>query len=544
MITSGTGAAGTEEQENDAPGWADELSGKPAELLVRAVMEESGPGSGAGKEELGKAWRRLEELGDAYAAWRLGRMMLADGMQDNALSLFRRASALGSPDASLDLAELILKRMMAPLSEPDTGVIYQGEWIFKNWGAPGSPEREMESEARRALEGFGREQKAAAALKKELGEPRSSALQGLMAKAEYLIGRALSTNLLCPLDRESPNSPFWWFRLAAGHGCAEAYYWYAKSFLVIKEGTWSNEGDKYVRYLTEGASKGDGFASYALCICQRAGMDDSADEESALQRLREAAERGCGFAVQDLYMMLRGYTGDEEDQGQKDSAAAAKLLESVRERALPEYQVCLGADAEAADDHKKAFACYREAALAGSSIGALLAAECLMNGIGTDTDYYRAGWYLWVASLGGALYISQSAAGLLAAGGLGRERDPDLGFRLFMHEARFGNVECGKAAAGCLTMAHDIDQSDAEWLTGLFRELAHGSVEYALTYAGLLLHGGRPVKALAYAEAAEESGVEGAAEFASGLRQRVGIIGRIYAWFLARSIYGKFNREA
>lgn len=60
MITSGTGAAGTEEQENDAPGWADELSGKPAELLVRAVMEESGPGSGAGKRSSGRpgaAWR-------------------------------------------------------------------------------------------------------------------------------------------------------------------------------------------------------------------------------------------------------------------------------------------------------------------------------------------------------------------------------------------------------------------------------------------------------------------------------------------------------
>ena len=52
------------------------------------------------------------------------------------------------------------------------------------------------------------------------------------------------------------------------------------------------------------------------------------------------------------------------------------------------------------------------------------------------------------------------------------------------------------------------------------------------------------MKALAFAEAAEESGVEGAAEFAAGLRQRVGILGRISAWFLARSLYGKFNREA
>ena len=145
-------------------------------------------------------------------------------------------------------------------------------------------------------------------------------------------------------------------------------------------------------------------------------------------------------------MILRGYSEGDEDL--KDTESARKLLQSAKESGIPEYQVCLGADAENAEDHKKAFACYRDAALRGSSIGALLAAECLMNGIGTDTDYYRAGWYLWIASLGGALYISQSAAGLLAAGGLGRERDPDLGFRLFMHEARFGNVECGKARTG------------------------------------------------------------------------------------------------
>lgn len=536
------GAAGAEDLNKES--WADELRGKPAALLVRAVMEESGPGSGTGngKEELGKAWRRLAARGDPYAAWRLGRMLLSEGKEDEALALFRKASADGSPDASLDLAELILKRMMTPLHEPDTAVIYQGDWVFKNWGAPGSPEREMEAAARRALECFGREQKAAEALDLKKPDTGDAGLSALMARSEYLIGRALSTNLLCPLDRESPESPFWWFRLAAGHGCAEAYYWYAKSFLVIKEGTWNNEGDKYVRFLHEGASRGDGFAGYALYICQRAGMDESADDASGLQRLREAADQGCGFAVQDLYMILRGYSDDDEDL--KDSAGAERLLRSAKERGIPEYQVCLGADAEAAGDHKKAFGCYSDAALRGSSIGALLAAECLMNGIGTDTDYYRAGWYLWVASLGGALYISQSAAGLLAAGGLGRERDPDLGFRLFMHEARFGNVECGKAAAGCLPLVQDADPADVSWLTGLFYELAHGSVEYALTYAGLLLYGGRPVKALAFAAAAEESGVEGAAEFAAGLRQRVGILGRISAWFLARSLYGKFNREA
>ena len=531
-----------EGKKADRAGWADRLRDRPAELLVRAVMEESGPGSGTGNEELEKAWRRLAGLGDSYAAWRLGRMMLRAGKEDDAIGLFRKASAGGSADASLELAELILRRMMTPLREPDTAVIYQGEWVFKNWGAPGSPEREMESAARRALDGFGRELKAAAGLDLPKGSASGTDIPALMARSEYLIGRALSTNLLCPLDRESPESPFYWFRLAAGHGCAEAYYWYAKSFLVIEEGTWNNEADKYVRYLHEGASKGDGFAGYALWICQRAGMDESADDAAGFQRLREAAEQGCGFAVQDLYMILRGYSEGDEDL--KDTESARKLLQSAKESGIPEYQVCLGADAENAEDHKKAFACYRDAALRGSSIGALLAAECLMNGIGTDTDYYRAGWYLWIASLGGALYISQSAAGLLAAGGLGRERDPDLGFRLFMHEARFGNVECGKAAAGCLPLVHDADPADVSWLTGLFYELAHGSVEYALTYAGLLLYGGRPVKALAFAEAAEESGVEGAAEFAAGLRQRVGILGRISAWFLARSLYGKFNREA
>nr|MBQ5525107.1 sel1 repeat family protein [Succinivibrionaceae bacterium] len=535
-----TGAA--EAKNLDKESWADKLRDRPAELLIRAVMEESGPGSGSGNEELEKAWRRLAALGDSYAAWRLGRMMLRAGKEDDALGLFRKASAGGSADASLDLAELILRRMMTPLREPDTAVIYQGEWVFKNWGAPGSPEREMESAARRALEGFGREQKAAALPDLRKADSGRTEVPALMARSEYLIGRALSTNLLCPLDRESPESPFYWFRLAAGHGCAEAFYWYAKSFLVIEEGTWNNEADQYVRYLHEGASKGDGFAGYALWICQRAGMDESADDAAGFQRLCEAAEQGCGFAVQDLYMILRGYSEGDEDL--KDTEAARKLLQNAKESGMPEYQVCLGADAENAEDHKKAFACYCDAALRGSSIGALLAAECLMNGIGTDTDYYRAGWYLWIASLGGALYISQSAAGLLAAGGLGRERDPDLGFRLFMHEARFGNVECGKAAAGCLPLVQDADPADVSWLTGLFYELAHGSVEYALTYAGLLLYGGRPVKALAFAEAAEESGVEGAAEFAAGLRQRVGIIGRICAWFLARSLYGKFNREA
>lgn len=129
-----TGAAETENPNKES--WADRLRERPAELLVRAVMEESGPGSGSGKDELEKAWRRLAALGDSYAAWRLGRMMLRAGKEDDALGLFRKASAGGSADASLDLAELILRRMMTPLREPDTAVIYQGEWVFKNWGAP------------------------------------------------------------------------------------------------------------------------------------------------------------------------------------------------------------------------------------------------------------------------------------------------------------------------------------------------------------------------------------------------------------------------
>ena len=223
-----------EGKKADRAGWADRLRDRPAELLVRAVMEESGPGSGTGNEELEKAWRRLAGLGDSYAAWRLGRMMLRAGKEDDAIGLFRKASAGGSADASLELAELILRRMMTPLREPDTAVIYQGEWVFKNWGAPGSPEREMESAARRALDGFGRELKAAAGLDLPKGSASGTDIPALMARSEYLIGRALSTNLLCPLDRESPESPFYWFRLAAGHGCAEAYYWYAKSFLVIQ----------------------------------------------------------------------------------------------------------------------------------------------------------------------------------------------------------------------------------------------------------------------------------------------------------------------
>ena len=81
------------------------------------------------------------------------------------------------------------------------------------------------------------------------------------------------------------------------------------------------------------------------------------------------AELGCGFAVQDLYMILRGYSEGDEDL--KDTEAARKLLQHARESGMPEYQVCLGADAENSEDHKKAFACYRKAALNGSSIGAL-----------------------------------------------------------------------------------------------------------------------------------------------------------------------------
>ena len=304
-------------------------------------------------------------------------------------------------------------------------------------------------------------------------------------------------------------------------------------------------GNKIATYLTSiaNAKTTNGKAWSAVKADASTGQGKAlADLYANFITMTAGSSKNIQLAVQDLYMILRGYSEGDEDL--KDTESARKLLQHARESGMPEYQVCLGADAENSEDHKKAFACYRKAALNGSSIGALLAAECLMNGIGTDTDYYRAGWYLWIASLGGALYISQSAAGLLAAGGLGRERDPDLGFRLFMHEARFGNVECGKAAAGCLPLVQDADPADVSWLTGLFYELAHGSVEYALTYAGLLLYGGRPVKALAFAEAAEESGVEGAAEFAAGLRQRVGIIGRICAWFLARSLYGKFNREA
>ena len=360
--------------------------------------------------------RYLAESGDATAQHRLG-VMLRDGISmgadtEEAKSWLRKASEQGLPEAMVDLGDILA----------DEGLREEALGLYERASKDGS--------IAGAVRLIGRTDEEAQLMERMLARLRELAGDGNV-RAAKLLGDTLSNGTGCKPDKKAAAGLY---EFCAERGNANACF---PLGIIHRDGLGiPKDPAGAVKWLELAVERGNTKAAMELANMYRRGIGVKRNMAACIRWYEEAARRGDRKAMSELGVIYRDGLGVG-----KDPEKSSYWLKMYSEQAALSAMVSLGdiiKQGTVGDERAECLEWYSAAAEKGNVIAMYNAAMALRDTSLPQSDPAKAAeWLREAAERGNNVACFEYAMTLLE--GKGVQADPDGAFRYMKLAADMGN---------------------------------------------------------------------------------------------------------